>query len=92
MELAFWHINQTTHIRSKFLFKRREVNVAIAICVQNILHQKANIALRRKYLILQEMRLEVLVGDEAITIGVKSSENFKGSWLARAKRCLFNLT
>lgn len=82
MQLAFRHFHQATHVGSKLLFECREVDVAIAIRVEHMFHQQCDVGLGCLDLVLEQVCLEVFVGDEAVPVGVERTENLEGSWLA----------
>ena len=92
VELTLGHGHEIAHIWSEFVFESREVNVSVTISIKHVFHQHIDIALGSKDLILSKMGLEVLVGDETITIAVKCSEDMERARLARAEGNVFNLS
>ena len=91
VELTLGHSHEIAHIWPEFVFESREVNVSVTISIKHVFHQQIDIALGSKDLILSKMGLEVLVGDETITIAVKCSEDMEGARLARAEGNVFDL-
>lgn len=81
MQLTLCNLHELTHVWSKLVLKRVEVNEAIAVGVEDCLHQKAHVALTGKNLVLLQVCFEVFVAYVAIAVNVKRSENFKGLWL-----------
>lgn len=92
MKLALGHVDQAAHVGTEFLFERREVDVTVAIGVKDVLHEERYVNFGSLDFVLRQVRLEVFVRDEAISISVERSENLEGPWLARAESCVFDFS
>jgi hypothetical protein len=91
VELAFRDRDQTAHVGTELFFEGRKIDVAVAICVQHVLHQEWNVLFGSIDLVLEEMWLEIFVRDKAITVWVEGLKDLESARLSRAESSIFNL-
>ena len=85
MHLVLGNGDQSAHVRAELIFESREIDVAVTISVEHVLHEEGNVVLRGKDLVLEQVRLEVFVADKTVSVRVERPENFESSGLARAE-------
>lgn len=92
VKLTLRDIDQTAHIGAELLLEGREIDIAVPIGVEHVLHEERDVTLGGKNLVLQQMRLEVFVADKAVTIRVERSENLKCAWLTGRESSVFDFS
>ena len=90
VKLVLFDVNKPTHVGSKLVLKRLEVNETVAIRVQHVLHDQADVTFGGINLVLDQVSLKVLVRDETIAVNVEISEDFEGTGLTLAVRHILN--
>lgn len=81
VEFIFFDLNLLAHVRSEFLLKVAELNVAFLFGVEDVVHQRNDLVTAGMDLVLSEVLLEIGVRNVAIAIDVHTGKSFVESRL-----------